>query len=62
MLNLDGGEVAVHAVGGGAEFVDPVRVDVVYVAGDFAVSAGECGGALAVRLESGGWHVLRMVR
>ena len=57
LLNLDGGEVAVHAVGGGAEFVDSVRVDVVYVAGDFVVFAGECGGALPVRLEFWGGEV-----
>ena len=57
LLNFDSGEVAIHAVGGGAEFVDSVRVDVVYVAGDFVVFAGECGGALPVRLEFWGGEV-----
>ena len=57
LLNFDGGEVAVHTVGGGTEFVDSVRVDVVYVAGDFVVFAGECSGALPVHLEFGGCEV-----
>ena len=57
MLNFDGDEVAVHAVGGGAEFVDSASVDVVYVAGDFVVFAGERGGALPVHLEFGGCEV-----
>lgn len=64
MLSLDGGEVTVHAVGGGAEFVDSASVDVVHVAGDFVVFTGERGGALPVHLEFGGCEVpvLRMVR
>ena len=57
LLNFDGGEVAVHTVGGGTQFVDSAGVDVVYVAGDFVVFAGECGGALAVLLEFGGCEV-----
>ena len=57
LLNFDGGEVTVHAVGGGAEFVDSASVDVVYVAGDFVVFTGERGGALAVHLEFGGCEV-----
>lgn len=57
MLSLDGGEVTVHAVGGGAEFVDSASVDVVHVAGDFVVFAGERGGALPVHLEFGGCEV-----
>ena len=57
LLNFDCGEVAVHTVGGGSEFVDSVGVDIVYVAGNFVVFAGECGGALAVCLEFGGCEV-----
>ena len=57
LLDFDGGEVTVHAVGRGAKFIDPTGVDVVYVAGDFVVFAGECGGALPVHLEFWGGEV-----